>query len=60
MALINERLSEGLAPGDFHFTRQVSCRDVGVECMGYGRVIARVDVVERKVTDLMRENKRGR
>lgn len=34
VALINERLSEGLEPKDFHFMRYVRCPDVGVECLG--------------------------
>ena len=31
VALINERLSEGLDPNQFHFMHQVRCLDVGVE-----------------------------
>ena len=38
VALINERLSEGLDPNQFHFMHQVRCLDVGVECAGYGEV----------------------
>jgi hypothetical protein len=38
VALINERLSEKLAPNDFHFMRYVRCPDAGVECLGYGEV----------------------
>ena len=47
VALINERLSEGLEPEGFHFMRQVSCPDLGVECQGYGQVRLRVSVVPR-------------
>jgi hypothetical protein len=48
VALINERLGEGLDPNQFHFTRQVRCPDVGVECGGYGQVELRVSVVPRR------------
>jgi len=47
VAMINERLSEGLEPGDFHFMRYVRCLDVGVECMGFGEVMMKVNVVPR-------------
>jgi uncharacterized repeat protein (TIGR04076 family) len=47
VALINERLSEGLPPNDFHFMRYVQCPDVGVECLGYGEVTLKVKVVPR-------------
>ena len=47
VALINERLSEGLEPNDFHFMRKVRCQDVGVECYGYGEVMLKVEVVPR-------------
>ncbi len=47
VAQINERLGAGLEPGDFHFMRQLSCPDLGVECQGYGRVIMQVKVVPR-------------
>lgn len=47
VALINERISEGLAPDDFHFMRHVRCLDVGVECLGYGEVMMRVSVEPR-------------
>ena len=47
VALINERLSEGLAPNDFHFMRQVRCPDAGVECYGYGEVMLKIDVIPR-------------
>jgi uncharacterized repeat protein (TIGR04076 family) len=48
VAQINERLSEGLEPDDFHFMRHVRCPDVGVECLGYGEVMLRVRVVPRQ------------
>jgi len=47
VALINERLSEGLDPNQFHFMHQVRCLDVGVECGGYGEVRLRISVVPR-------------
>ena len=47
VAMINERLSEGLEPGDFHFMRYVRCLDVGVECLGFGEVMMKVSVVPR-------------
>jgi uncharacterized repeat protein (TIGR04076 family) len=47
VALINERLSEGLDPNQFHFMHQVRCLDVGVECSGYGEVRFEVKVVPR-------------
>ena len=47
VALINERLSEGLEPGDFHFMRYARCPDTGVECLGYGEVMVKVEVVKR-------------
>jgi uncharacterized repeat protein (TIGR04076 family) len=47
VALINERLSEGLDPNQFHFMHQVRCLDVGVECGGYGEVRFEVKVVPR-------------
>jgi len=47
VALINERLSEGLDPNRFHFMHQVRCLDVGVECGGYGEVMLEVKVVPR-------------
>jgi len=47
VALINERLSEGLAPNDFHFMRNVRCPDAGVDCLGYGEVMLNVRVVPR-------------
>jgi uncharacterized repeat protein (TIGR04076 family) len=47
VALINERLSEGLDPNQFHFMRQVRCPDSGVECSGYGQVTLKVSVIPR-------------
>ena len=47
VAMINERLSEGLEPGDFHFMRYVRCLDVGVECLGFGEVMMQVSVISR-------------
>jgi uncharacterized repeat protein (TIGR04076 family) len=47
VALINERLSEGLEPNDFHFMRYVRCPDAGIECYGYGEVMVQVKVVPR-------------
>jgi uncharacterized repeat protein (TIGR04076 family) len=47
IAVINERFSEGLPPNDFHFMRYVRCPDVGVECMGYGEVMLKIQVVPR-------------
>jgi hypothetical protein len=48
MALINERLSEQLEPNAFHFMRYVRCPDVGVECLGYGEVTLKVEVIPRE------------
>ncbi|MEW5914582.1 MAG: hypothetical protein AB1814_18650 [Thermodesulfobacteriota bacterium] len=47
VALINERLSEGLDPNATHFAHQVRCQDVGVGCEGYGQVRVKVSVVPR-------------
>lgn len=47
VALINERLSEGLDAGNFHFMRFVRCPDVGVECLGYGEVTLKISVEPR-------------
>lgn len=47
IAQINERLSEGHDPNDFHFMRYVRCPDVGVECLGYGEVMLKVSVIAR-------------
>lgn len=50
VALINERLSEKLDPNAFHFMRYVRCPDAGVECLGYGEVMLKVEVVAREKT----------
>lgn len=55
VALINERLSEGLAPNDFHFMRHIRCPDAGVECLGYGDVRAVVRVVPRRPRGALRQ-----
>ena len=47
VALINERLSEGLDPNQFHFMHQFRCLDVGVACGGYGEVMLEIKVVPR-------------
>jgi uncharacterized repeat protein (TIGR04076 family) len=47
VALINERLSEGLDPNQFHFMHQVRCLDVGVACGGYGEVRFEIKVAPR-------------
>jgi uncharacterized repeat protein (TIGR04076 family) len=47
VALINERLSEGLDPNQFHFMKYVRCPDAGVECAGYGEVMVQVSVIPR-------------
>ena len=47
VALIDERLSEGHDPNSFHFMRYVRCPDAGVECLGYGEVMLRVQVIPR-------------
>ncbi len=47
VALINERLSEGHDPNGFHFMRYVRCLDVGVQCLGYGEAMLRVQAVPR-------------
>jgi uncharacterized repeat protein (TIGR04076 family) len=47
VAMINERLSEGLDPNDFHFMRYVRCPDAGVECLGYGEVTMKAHVIPR-------------
>jgi len=47
VALINERLGEGLDSNQFHFMHQVRCLDVGVECGGYGEVRLEIKVVPR-------------
>ena len=52
VALINERLSEGLDPNQFHFMHEVRCPDVGVDCSGYGEVMLRVQVVPRQPKEI--------
>jgi hypothetical protein len=47
VALINERLSEGLDPNLFHFMHRVRCLDVGADCAGYGEVMFEIKVVPR-------------
>jgi uncharacterized repeat protein (TIGR04076 family) len=47
VALINERLSEALDPGNFHFMRYVKCLDAGVDCLGFGEVMMKVRVIPR-------------
>lgn len=47
VALINERLSEGLDANQFHFMHYVKCPDIGVDCSGYGEVTVKVEVVPR-------------
>lgn len=47
VALINERLSEGHDPNQFHFMRYIRCPDTGVNCLGYGEVLVRVGVLPR-------------
>jgi hypothetical protein len=47
VALINERIGEGLDPNDFHFMRYLRCPDTGVDCYGYGEVMLKVQVVPR-------------
>ncbi len=49
VALINERLSEGLDPNPFHFMHQVRCPDVGVDCAGYGEVRLEIKVVTPRI-----------
>ena len=48
IALINERLSEGLEPNEFHFMRLVRCPDAGVECLGYGEVMVKIQAIPRR------------
>jgi uncharacterized repeat protein (TIGR04076 family) len=47
VALINERLSEGLEPNLIHFMKFVQCPDMGVDCAGYGQVRFEMKVVPR-------------
>ena len=56
VALINERLSEGHDPRDFHFMRQVRCPDPGVDCLGYGEVRCEVRVEPRDAVEAAKEN----
>ena len=49
VALINERLSEGLDPNLFHFMHQVRCPDAGVDCAGYGEVRLAIKVVTPRI-----------
>lgn len=49
VALINERLSEGLDPNGFHFMQQVRCPDAGVDCAGYGEVRLEIKVVTPRI-----------
>jgi uncharacterized repeat protein (TIGR04076 family) len=49
VALINERLSEGLDPNLFHFMHYVRCPDAGVECAGYGEVMLEIKVVTPRI-----------
>lgn len=48
VALINERLSEGLEPNDFHFMRKIRCPDMGLHCLGYGEVAMEIAVKPRQ------------
>ena len=52
VALINERLSEGLDPNLFHFMHQVRCPDAGVGCAGYGEVRLEIKVVTPRIKTL--------
>ena len=54
VALINERLSEALDPGNFHFMRRAKCLDAGVDCLGYGEVMMNVRVIPRVKTEEVR------
>jgi uncharacterized repeat protein (TIGR04076 family) len=49
VALINERLSEGLDPNQFHFMHQVRCPDAGVDCAGYGEVTLEIKAVTPRI-----------
>lgn len=49
VALINERLSEGLDPNQFHFMHQVRCPDAGVDCAGYGEVRLEIKAVTPRI-----------
>jgi hypothetical protein len=39
--------SEGLPANDFHFMRYVRCLYVGVDCLGYGEVMVKIQAVPR-------------
>ncbi len=52
VALINERLSEGLDPNQFHFMHYVRCPDTGVECAGYGEVKLEIKAVTPRIKAL--------
>ena len=47
VALISERLGEGLDPNHFHMMHYVRCPDTGVECSGYGEVMLGLSVIPR-------------
>lgn len=47
VALINERLGEGLDPNDTQGFRVMRCPDTGVNCEGYGTVTVKVSAVPR-------------
>ncbi len=49
VALINERLSEGLDPNQFHFMHYLRCPDTGVECAGYGEVLLEIKAVTPRI-----------
>jgi hypothetical protein len=49
VALINERLGEGLDPNIFHFMNRVRCPDAGVECGGYGEVTVEIKAVTPRI-----------
>ncbi len=49
VALINERLSEGLDPNQFHFMHYLRCPDTGVECAGYGEVLVEIKAVTPRI-----------
>jgi len=48
VALIVERISEGLDPNAFHFMHYVRCPDVGVQCAGYGGIMMKIEVIPRR------------
>lgn len=57
VALINERLSEGLPPQGIHFMRHVHCLDTGVACKGYGGVLVEITPVRRR--DFLKSGRDG-